>query len=452
MVEHVSRLRRCLFGRVAGNLRPVGIVALILTAVARGEAGAPNGNPEFFPSPYRLAAADDSNNKNRPSLDVGKEFGKFSEQVAQRVDKIVRKKAFDLWGDPWTIQGIPLIFPSSDNGFNLGVKVALQNIRRQDPHSFELEAQVLASDLGRYKHFVKFDYPHALDGKFRITTRLSYDRDISLRYYGMGNDTSVVSSEVNNSNPLYQKIQAAPEFTFQLFRYLGDHVRLGPIIGFKWTSITAPPGSLLLSQSPTGINGGRTHYVGFGIVNDTTDFEPYPSRGSVNELYGYWYAPFMGSEYNFQRYTYTYRQYYPVHRTLILAHRFLFEVLNGNIPFYEQDAVGGSDPQIAFEGSRYLRGYDANRFVDNIRFSFSIEARWDPIEFNFARQDIDIGFVPFIDIARVWHTILPVQFNDFHATAGWGVRILWDNRFVIRGDLAVTPEGVAAYVDLGNSF
>src|SRR5687767_4853599 len=93
---------------------------------------------------------------------VGEDIKDFGESVAKRVDRVIKKKAFDLWGDPWTFQGIPLIFPSSDNGFNLGLKVALQNIRRQDPHKFEIEAQILASDKGRYKHRFRADYPHAL--------------------------------------------------------------------------------------------------------------------------------------------------------------------------------------------------------------------------------------------------------------------------------------------------
>ena len=98
----------------------------------------------------------------------------FGEEVASRLDRIVKKKAFDLWGDPWTIQGVPVAFPSDSTGFNLGLRVAVQNIRRQDPHKFELETQVLASDGGRYKHFVRIDYPWIMDGRFRLTARASY--------------------------------------------------------------------------------------------------------------------------------------------------------------------------------------------------------------------------------------------------------------------------------------
>lgn len=395
---------------------------------------------------------DTSTDGSSANLGVSKDFKDFSEEVASRIDRIVKKKAFDLWNDPWTIQGIPLIFPSTTAGFNLGLRVAIQNIRRQDPHKFELEAQVLTSDLGRYKHFVKVDIPHAFDGKFRVTSRLSYDRDIGLRYYGIGNNTPVDLSRVNNDDPLYQNVRSGPGYTFQILRYLGPHVSLGPIVGFKWTQIYAPSGSLLAAQRPLGLAGGRTHYLGAALVYDTTDFEPYPSRGLAHELYGYWYAPFIGSDYNFWRFTYTFRHYYPLHRDLIFAYRAFFESLSGNIPFYELGSTGGARPTLDFGGSRFLRGYDGNRFIDRLRFALGMELRWDPLQFLLAKQDFSLGLVPFFDVGRVWPTVFPLRGGDFHASGGFGARLIWSNRFILRMDMAVNPEGESFYVDLGNSF
>lgn len=388
--------------------------------------------------------------KQEPGM--GGNIKMFSEEVASRIDRIVKKKAFDLWGDPWTIQGVPIAFPSDSTGFNLGLRVAVQNIRRQDPHKAEIEAQVLASDGGRYKHFVKLDYPRILDGRFRLTTRASYSRDTSLRYYGIGNNTVSDDARVNNNDPFYKNVRSGPGFDFQLTRYIGRYVRVGPMLGLKWTDIIAPPGSLLLAEAPSGVAGGRTHYIGFALVHDTTDFEPYPSRGRVNEIFANWYAPFLGSEYHFFRFTYTFKQFIPMHRQLILGFRSLFETLSGNVPFYELGAVGGSQPTLGIGGDRFFRGYDNNRFMDKIRLSLGLELRWDAFTFDFAKQDVTLGFVPFIDFGRVWPTILPIRFKDWHASAGWGVRFIWNNRFVIRGDLAVNSERVQLFVDLGSSF
>lgn len=403
-----------------------------------------NGKLDNTPQAYSVRGA--------PSQDMGKELKVFSESVASRIDRIVKKKSFDLWGDPWTVQGVPLIFPTSGNGFNLGIRAAIQNIRRQDPHKLELEAQILASDVGRYKHFVKIDYPRAFDGRFRVTGRLGYDQDPGFRYFGIGNEIMVDQSRINSTDPLYQNTRSGPNFSLQVLRAFTRNLRVGPIMGLKWTEVGAPTGSLLAAEQPAGIVGGRTHYLGIAMVHDTTDFEPYPSRGKVNELFLYWYAPFMGSEYNFFRFTYTFRQFYPLHRELIFGYRLLFESLSGDVPFYELGAVGGTQSSLGFGGGRFLRGWDENRFIDRLRLVVGAELRWDPLEFEFAKQEITLGFVPFIDVGRVWPSVFPLRLGDWHASLGYGMRLIWNNRFIIRTDVALNGEGAYLVVELGSSF
>ena len=322
---------------------------------------------------------------------------------------------------------------------------------REDPDKVEIQGQVLASDGGRYIDSLSVDIPHAFDDRYRITSSVLYDREISLRYYGLGNNT-VADPTLINTSPLYQNVRAGPSFTFQIMRYMGNYIRMGPLLGLKWTEISAPPGSLLLQQSPLGINGGRTHYLGFAVIRDTLDFEPYPSRGTWNELYFYLYNHVTGSDYDFTRLSYTFRWYAQLHRKLILAHRTFLEATSGNVPFYEMMSVGGSQPGSYFGGDRFLRGYDADRFVGPLKFATGFELRWDPIFFTFARQDITIGFVPFVDVARVWSTLVPWPLDTFHPALGIGTRIIWNSRFIIRGDLAVDPEGTGFVVQLGNSF
>jgi hypothetical protein len=390
--------------------------------------------------------------KKPNSPGMGKELKLFGEEVASRIDKVVSRKGFEMWGDPWTIQGIPLIFPSPNNGFHLGLHAKLTDIVRQDPHKVEFMGQVLASDKGRYKHFFQADYPYAFGGKYRFTGRIFYNRDITQRYYGLGNNTKVDPVGLEPENPLYANQRTAPGISLQFLRYMGRYFRTGPVFGLKWMSITAPSGSLLEAEKPLGNTGGRSHYVGWAIVRDTLDFEPYPSRGTWNELYLQWYSKYTGSNFDFLRTTYTFRYYYPLNRKLIFAHRTFFEVLSGTVPFYELSAAGGSDSTIGFGGDRFMRGYDGNRFVDHIRSALGFELRWDPISFGFADQEIQLGFVPFIDVGRVWDKLLPLQIGNLHASTGWGTRIIWGKRLIVRGDFALCPEGSSFYIELGNSF
>ncbi len=383
---------------------------------------------------------------------VGRDIRKFGEEVASRLDSIVQRKAFDLWGDPWTMQGLPLLYPGGNNGFAIGLRVAIQNIQREDPHKMQIEAQVLATDKGRYKHLLHLDFPFAFDGAFRIKVRAAYDRDIQLRYFGIGNETRVDPVLLAQDSVLYQNVRAWPSLNIQVLKNFSRNFRAGPIFGFKWTTVTVLPGSLLDRDMPLGTVGGRTHFFGAAFVFDTLDFEPYPTKGHTHEFYLAAYQKFTGSEYNFWRATYTHRHYQTIHPKLVFAYRALFESIVGNVPFYELDSVGGADPTIGFGGDKYIRGFESNRFIDKLKFVLGLELRWDPFVVNFAGQKFKLGLVPFLDVARVWPTVFPLRLGTWHVSTGWGMRIIWNNRFILRGDFAITGEKTSFYLELGQSF
>lgn len=393
---------------------------------------------------------------SRPLIQgMGEDIRKFGEEVANRIDRIVKEKSFDLWGDPWTMQGLPILFPSPTNGFNLGFRIQLQNIRRQDPHQFEVAAQLLGSDRGRYKHQLSIDAPRAFGGAYRFTGRAYYDRDISYRYFGIGNETPVLEKEFKDFwDPYYRNLRAAPSITLQMLRCFGSKWRAGPIVGFKWSHITYPPGGFLDLTQPVGLAGGRTHYLGLAIIHDELDFEPYPSRGGYHELYLYWHSHFAGSDYNYARATYTYRRFIPLHRRLIFGHRFLLEHLQGNVPYFEMGVVGGSNPSLGIGGDRYIRGFEPNRVLDKTRLFIGHELRWDPLFFDLSRLDLTIGFVPFLDFGRVWGDTFSFGkgLGTWYASAGWGLRLIINSRLIVRGDLALTRDGPNFVVEIGNGF
>lgn len=391
--------------------------------------------------------------KNKKGLKrVGKDFEEFGEEVAERIDKIVSRRGFRFLGDPWTLQGIPLLFPSSDTGFNLGLNAVFANVKREDPHEVEIAAQALASDAGRYKHFLRVDLPHAFNDQYHLTGRVFYNRDINFRYFGIGNDTPADRELVKQDSPLYKNQRTGPGFNFAFLKYMSRYFQMGPLLGFKWTDVTYPTGSLLDKEKPVGIAGGRTHTVGVALVYDSLDFAPNPRRGTFHEIYLNWSTKLIGSDYEFLRSTYTYREFWSFHPALTLAHRTLFEVLSGDAPFFELGAVGGSDSTIGFGGDRFFRGFQSNRFIDHIKLSLGWELRWAAFQVNWAKQKLEVTLVPWVDLGRVWDKLLPVQIGTIHASTGWGTRIIWNNRFILRGDFALTPEGSAFFVELGHSF
>jgi hemolysin activation/secretion protein len=115
-------------------------------------------------------------------------------------------------------------------------------------------------------------------------------------------------------------------------------------------------------------------------------------------------------------------------------------------------ATGGSNTTLGFGGDKFFRGFESNRFLDRLRLSVSVELRWDPLTFGFAKQQLTLGFVPFFDIGRVWPSLFPLTVGSLHASTGWGMRLIWNNRFIIRSDVAFNSERVGMYVELGSSF
>ncbi|MBY0369389.1 outer membrane protein assembly factor [bacterium] len=396
-------------------------------------------------------APDEKPIANPQGLDaMGRDIRQFGEDVAQRIDRIVKKKTFELLGDPWTMQGIPILIPIAASGFNVGLRIQMQNIVRQDPHEMELIAQVLTSDRGRQKHQISVDFPWAFGNRFRVGARLAYDRDIALRYFGVGNDTPFDLARYRAGD--YDIVRGGPSFQFSIMRHFSRHFRAGPTFALKHTAVESLPGSVLATQAPLGIAGGRTHTLGLAIIYDTLDFEPYPSRGDYHELFfSLSNGAVTGSDYDFTRTTYTFRKFVSLNRRLIFAHRTLLEWLNGNVPFYELSDVGGSFGSIGFGGDRYFRGYEPNRFIDKLRLVAGFELRWDPIFAELFRQELTVGFVPFFEIGRVWDG-LPRSFDNWHASVGWGVRMIWNSRLVLRVDTALTPEGLNIVGNIGNAF
>jgi outer membrane protein assembly factor BamA len=380
-----------------------------------------------------------------------KENKNLVDNTADTIDRLIKKQAFTLWNDPWIFQGVPLVFPTPNTGFNLGVRTVFANIRRQDPHQFLFEAQLLSSDRGRYKHFARIDAPRAFDGSFRISAKIAYDRDISLRYFGVGNNLVVDSNRTSPDNTYYQDILEGPSFNLEILKYFGKYFRAGPVINLKWNAVSVYPGSLLETQNPLGTAGGRTHSLGLAFIYDELDFEPYPSRGYLHELYLSYSHPAWGSDYTFFRGTFTFRKYFALTKDLILANRLIAELLLGDVPFYEMGAMGGSQPAQDFGGSRFMRGYLGNEYIDKMKMAFGMELRWDPIEWELGGQVLNIGFCPFIDVGRVWPQV-PWPITDLHASVGWGMRFIWNHRFTIRADYAINSTRSVFLVELGNAF
>ena len=91
-------------------------------------------------------------------------------------------------------------------------------------------------------------------------------------------------------------------------------------------------------------------------------------------------------------------------------------------------------------GSDTLRGYDRQRFTDNIRVRSNTEVRYRLHTHRALKQYLEWHGVAFVDLGQVAPGFSDLRPLDLHLTGGAGLRLYWNADFVIRADLGLSAE------------
>lgn len=76
-----------------------------------------------------------------------------------------------------------------------------------------------------------------------------------------------------------------------------------------------------------------------------------------------------------------------------------------------------------------------NRFVGKTKLLVNLELRWRMFKFQAINQYFVIATNVFADIDRVWENSLRIGFRDLHLAKGGGLRLIWNENFVIALDV-----------------
>ena len=193
-----------------------------------------------------------------------------------------------------------------------------------------------------------------------------------------------------------------------------------------------------------GLRGGYVNMLRAGIVYDTRDFEPDPSRGIFAELTHERASKAIGSDYEFNRTLGSVRVFYSpfpkIFKKLVFAGRAVFVHNSGNLPFFEYRNMWSTDAGMAGLGGRTtLRGYMQDRFVGaNMGFA-NLELRYRFFEI----PGFTFNLAPLFDVGRVWDTLDSVKANagqGYKYSYGLGLRIIWNQSTVIYAEWAKSRE------------
>jgi hypothetical protein len=345
--------------------------------------------------------------------------------------------------------------------------VTFKNVTRVPEEAAESELEFPYIDS-----YVLLSLPHAVKNRLGLEFRLSYTRELALKYYGLGN-ASEVPDHLELGDPRFEYSREHPTFRLRSeSRFFGGALL---IVGFAYTHnwIEVPPGTVLAEDratgspsvqralEPTGEHGVAEFTYGLGW--DTRDNHVSATSGHYHTATvalapgGVPAVPQMWA-----RTDGTVRFYVPlVKRRLTLALRGVADLLLGEPPFYE---LPRSDDSNAIGGAKGVRGVPAQRYYGKIKLFSNLELRSRFFDFSFLGQQNSLGGVVFADTGRLWSDYPPDPELDGEFSwengfglkygLGGGIRLYGGKSFVVRADVAWSPDArpVGAYLGAGEAF
>ncbi|TVR40611.1 MAG: peptide-binding protein [Cryomorphaceae bacterium] len=215
-----------------------------------------------------------------------------------------------------------------------------------------------------------------------------------------------------------------------------------------------------------GFNNDNTYMftsmLAAALIYDTRDFEPDPSEGVFLEYSHEYSAPWLGSQFNFNKfmiqgqYIKTLARWRGGKSRLTFAGLGAFGYIWGpKINFIEmwdlssQAEAGGI---MVLGGERSLRGFREARFMAPAVALINLEMRARFFDFKFLKQHIALGLNPFYDLGSVWDRPGDISFHRWQGAPGMGARIAWNQSTILRLDYANSREGGQFFFGFGHIF
>ena len=177
---------------------------------------------------------------------------------------------------------------------------------------------------------------------------------------------------------------------------------------------------------------------GFKAKYDTRDNNIYPTKGVLIKADYLLYNNRFGSKYNYSKTKFDFRNYFYIYeKKLLFSYQFYSEFTNGISPIQTLPAIGGAN---------LLRGFYANRFVDNILLTLQPELK--------IKITNSIWLALFTGVGNVYEDLQDIDLKEIKTASGLGVRMkIKDNpRINFRIDVAFSNESQGTYFTLMEAF
>lgn len=377
--------------------------------------------------------------------------------------------------DSFEVTPAPLVGGSSDVGFGGGVLASLARVSPgHDPYlhrlelagiiTFRPEGGQLAIPFQDY--YLLLDVPELLEPHFGLKLRVSYTREATSKYYGLGNASRLPPGR-SLDDDYFEYDRIHPTLLALTEQRLGGSLvlELGASYTHNWLEVPADgklsndrdSGDRLLGDRLATFADHGVMTFSYGIATDTRDHRVMPTRGQYHSLRFDW-SP-GGSRlfsHRWERLTLVLRGYLPVTGGVGLALRGAASFLFHDPPFYELARFESSG---ALGGPKGVRGVPGQRYHGMITILGNAELRAALFDFRFLGKNNTFMAAAFADGGRVWAAYerrADLDGSDIGLKygLGGGPRLLAGKSFVLRGDVAWSPDAkpVSAYIASGHVF
>lgn len=396
------------------------------------------------------------------------------------------------------LTGLPLANFDPDKGTGYGVRLYwYDNGDKTDPlfaytaYRHQIFAQYFQTTNGWQYHWIHWDAPYFANTKFRITASLLYEKNTQAHYYGINtqslNNLTAPDGTTFTSNEAYQSYLnsvGSPYYNRYLYEkpsleltahydLFGGIVRLAMGLNLGSASISAYNNQLVpLNGEETennqsrlyndrntllGFNGGIENAFKLGLIYDSRDLRQNTKHGSAHDLVAEFFTPLLGSDFEYQNYTFSTKNFFTPsgYERLTLGFQALYNVHTGNVPFYAMNNFSFSDDlKHGLGGLRSLRGFSQDRFVAPVKTFANFEMRWLALTLDFKKQLFDFYLVPFIDLGNVYDRVQDTDLlnGKWKKTEGVGVHIVWNQTTVIIIDYGISSEEQSLYINFNHMF
>lgn len=389
----------------------------------------------------------------------------------------------------YRFSGIPAVGFDPDSGFGGGA-VGNFYIDENDfkPYKMSTEAQLFVTTKGVHSHALRIDRIKAFNLPWRLMGQVGFYKSIAQNYCGKGSRADCSESRATTRADglnLLKDSDARKDFMSHFYknRYMAfyggifsrwllwqEEAKLELTSSYRGKYYVAGDfkhrgpyaNSLYAEHYKNQRTDGYLSLLEVGLMLDKRDNEPAPTKGYWLESSMRGGAKIIGSAWNFFGFNLAARFYVPLddQRKLVFASQSMLDATFGNLPFDAVSNIGGSQAfrdYNAFGGQYLGRGIREQMYVGHFKAIEQLEMRYKFYSFHLWKQKFDLALAMLGDLAMTSWDFSTFKYDMRKVLAGFGggLRVHWNDTFVIRVDLAMSPHenfALSPYLVLGHVF